>query len=76
MPQITFQFDVKSIFLNQYLNENLYVEQVQIFMIGSKRERIYMSLNILCELMQTRRIKYYRLEFYFHKIIFTNGQEN
>ena len=62
-----FQFDVKSAFLNGCLEEVVYVQQPQGFVIEGKEEKVYKLKNALYGLKQAPRAWYGRLDSYLQQ---------
>ncbi|GKV09408.1 hypothetical protein SLEP1_g20916 [Rubroshorea leprosula] len=61
-----FQFDVKSTFLNGWLEEDVYVEQPEGFIVQGKEEKVYKLKKALYRLKQAPRAWYGRLDSYLH----------
>ncbi|GKV47717.1 hypothetical protein SLEP1_g54586 [Rubroshorea leprosula] len=61
-----FQFDVKSTFLNGWLEEDVYVEQPEGFIVQGKEEKVYKLKKALYGLKQAPRAWYGRLDSYLH----------
>ncbi|RVW91832.1 Copia protein [Vitis vinifera] len=51
----TYQFDVKSAFLNGYLQEEIYVEQPEVFQVKGQEEKVYLLKKALYGLKQAPR---------------------
>ncbi|GKV36358.1 hypothetical protein SLEP1_g44499 [Rubroshorea leprosula] len=61
-----FQFDVKSAFLNGWLEEDVYVEQPEGFIVQGKEGKVYKFKKALYGLKQAPRAWYGRLDSYLH----------
>jgi len=66
--------DVKSAFLNGYLNEEVYVNQPQGFEEQGRENLIYKLKKSLYGLKQAPRAWYSRIDGYFHKYGFTRSK--
>eukprot|EP01018_Ginkgo_biloba_P033190 Gb_05496 [translate_table: standard] len=62
---IIYQMDVKSAFLNGYVDEEIYVEQPQGFEIVGKENKVYNLKKSLYGLKQAPRAWYSRIDTYF-----------
>lgn len=62
-----FQFDVKSAFLNGTLEEDVYVQQPQGFVISGQEGEVYKLKKALYSLKKVPRAWYGRLNSYLHK---------
>ncbi|PKA46730.1 Retrovirus-related Pol polyprotein from transposon TNT 1-94 [Apostasia shenzhenica] len=62
-----FQFDVKTAFLNGYLEEDVYVQQPQGFLVKGKEEKVYKLKKALYGLKQAPRAWYSRLNSYLQQ---------
>jgi hypothetical protein len=60
-----FQMDVKSAFLNGYVDEEIYVEQPEGFEVLGKEDKVYMLKKALYGLKQAPRSLYSRIDKYF-----------
>ena len=54
--------DVKSAFLNGYLEDEVYVEQPQGFEVEGKENNVYKLNKALCDLKQALRAWYARID--------------
>eukprot|EP00253_Pinus_taeda_P020136 PITA_20136 len=68
-----FQMDVKSAFLNGYLNEEVYIEQPNGFILGNDPNLVCRLKKALYGLKQAPRAWYFRLDEYLHKQGFVKG---
>eukprot|EP00253_Pinus_taeda_P003351 PITA_03351 len=68
-----FQMDVKSAFLNGDLEEEVYVEQPDGFILGNDPKLVCRLKKALYGLKQAPRAWYYRLEKYLHQQGFSKG---
>eukprot|EP01018_Ginkgo_biloba_P023828 Gb_00935 [translate_table: standard] len=64
---IIYQMDVKSAFLNGYVNEEIYVEQPQGFDIVGKENKVYKLKKELYGLKKASRAWYSRIDTYFQQ---------
>eukprot|EP01018_Ginkgo_biloba_P020382 Gb_28245 [translate_table: standard] len=64
---IIYQMDVKSAFLNGYVDEEIYVEQPQGFEIAGKKNKVYKLKKALYGLKQAPQVWYSRIDTYFQK---------
>ena len=62
---LVYQFDIKSVFLNDNLLEDVYVSQSQRFIIEGKEEKVYKLKKALYRLKQAPRAWYSRINAYF-----------
>ena len=69
-----FQMDVKSAFLNDYLEEKVYVKQPSSFENEKFHNHVYRLINALYGLKQTPRAWYERRTSYLSENSFKNGQ--
>ena len=69
-----YQMDVKSAFLNGYINEEVYVEQPTSFEDGKKPDHVYKLKNALYGLKQAPRAWYERLRNFLLSKGFTMGK--
>eukprot|EP00253_Pinus_taeda_P002116 PITA_02116 len=73
-----FQMDVKSAFLNGDLEEEVYIDQLDGFILGNDPNLVCRLKKALYGLKQAPRVWYYRLDKYLHQqddIIFGNNEE-
>jgi len=56
--------DVKSAFLNEFLKEEIYVEQPKGFIVERKEDKVYRLSEVLYGLKQTPRAWYSRIDDY------------
>jgi len=71
-----FQMDVKSVFLNGYLNEEVYVEQPNVFVDPSFPNHVYRLKKALYGLKQAPRAWYERLaQFFVHQGYMKGGTD-
>ena len=56
--------DVKSAFLNGYLEEEVYVEQPQVFEVEGKENNVYKLKKAFCDLKQAPRVWYTMIDSY------------
>ena len=68
-----FQLDVKSAFLNGYLQEEIYVDQPEGFEVKGKEDKVYLLKKALYGLKQAPRAWYSRIDEYFLSIGFTKS---
>jgi hypothetical protein len=59
-----YQMDIKSVFLNGYINEEVYVEQPSSFKDDKKPNHVYKLKKVLYGLKQTPRVWYERLKYF------------
>jgi len=57
-----FQLDVKSAFLNGYMQEEIFVEQPKGFVVGGEEEKVYLLKKALYGLKQAPRAWYSRID--------------
>ena len=65
--------DVKSTFLNGDLEEEVYIEQLEGFILGNDAKLVYRLRKALYGLKQAPRAWYYHLNKYLHQQAFTKG---
>ena len=65
--------DVKSAFLNGVLEEEVYIEQLDGFLISNNSDLVCKLKKALYGLKQAPRAWYARLDTYLHKIGFSKG---
>ena len=75
VPKV-FQMDVKSIFLNGILDEEVYIEQLEGFVDPSKRDMVCKLHKSLYGLKQAPRAWYQRLHNYLIQIGFQRKNDN
>ena len=68
--------DVKSAFLNGYLDEEVYVEQPQGYEVPGQEHKVYMLKNALYGLKQASRAWYSRIDSYSQRMDFTKVKVN
>ena len=68
-----FQMDVKSTFLNGDLNEEVYIEQLDGFILGKDAKLVCRLKKALHGLKQALRVWYYWLDKYLHQEGFIKG---
>ena len=68
-----FQMDVKSAFLDGDLDEEVYIEQADGFILGNYPKLVYRLEKALYGLKQAPRAWYYRLDKYLHQQGFIKG---
>ena len=68
-----YQMDVKSAFLNGYLEEEVYIEQPDGFVLGDDPNLVCKLKKALYGLKQAPRAWYSRLDTYLHHIGFRRG---
>jgi len=68
-----FQMDVKSAFLNGDLEEEVYIEQPDGFILGNDPKLVCRLKKALYGLKQPPRALYYRLDKYLHQQGFSKG---
>eukprot|EP00253_Pinus_taeda_P031356 PITA_31356 len=68
-----YQMDVKSAFLNGDLEEEVYIEQLDGFILGNDPKLVCRLKKTLYGLKQAPRAWYYRLDKYFHQQGFSKG---
>jgi len=68
-----FQMDVKSAFLNGVLDEEVYIEQLDEFILGNDPKLVCRLKKALYGLKQAPRAWYYCLDKYLHQQGFTKG---
>jgi hypothetical protein len=68
-----YQMDVKSTFLNGDLEEEVYVEQPEGFLLTDKKYYVCQLKKAMYGLKQAPRAWYYRLDKYLHRQGFKNG---
>ena len=64
---IIYQMDIKSAFLNGYVDEEIYVEQPQGFEIAGKENKVYKLKKALYGLNKAPRAWYSRIDTYFQQ---------
>eukprot|EP00253_Pinus_taeda_P009146 PITA_09146 len=68
-----YQMDVKSAFLNRDLEEEVYIEQPDGFILGNDPKLVCRLRKALCGLKQAPRAWYYHLDKYLHQQGFLKG---
>ena len=68
-----YQMDVKSAFLNGDLEEEVYIEQPEGFILGNDENLVCRLKKALYGLKQAPRAWYYRLDKYLHQQGFSKG---
>eukprot|EP00253_Pinus_taeda_P026048 PITA_26048 len=68
-----YQMDVKSVFLNGDLEEEVYIEQLEGFILGNDAKLVCKLRKALYGLKQAPRVWYYRLDKYLHQQGFSKG---
>ena len=68
-----FQLDVKSAFLNGYLQEEIYVEQPEGFAVTGHEDKVYILKKALYGLKQAPRAWYSRIDEYLLSLGFTKS---
>jgi len=71
-----FQMDMKSTFLNGDLDEEVYIEKPDGFILGNVPKLVCRLKKALYGLKQAPRAWYYRLDKYLHQQGFTKGSTN
>ena len=61
-----YQFDVKSVFLNEELQEDVYISQPKGFIVEGKEKKVYKLRKALYGLKQAPRAWYSKIDSYFH----------
>lgn len=69
-----YQFDVKSAFLNGDLQEEVYVTQLERFVVEGKKAKVYKQKKALYGLKQTPRAWYNKIDGYFCQNGFTRSE--
>lgn len=69
-----FHLDVKSAFLNGYLEEEIYVEQPDGFRVKEQEEKVYLLKKALYGLRQAPRVWYTRIDDHLRKMGFVKSQ--
>ena len=70
----TYQLDLKSAFLNGYLQEEIYVEQSKRFQVKGQEEKVYLLKKALYGLKQAPRAWYNKINEYFQSLGFIKSQ--
>lgn len=68
-----YQLDVKSAFLNGFLQEEIYVEQPEGFLVKGKEEKVYKLKKALYGLKQAPRAWYSRVDVYLQSLGFAKS---
>ena len=68
-----YQLDVKSAFLNGYLQEEIYIEQPRGFEVRGQEEKVYLLKKALNGLKQAPRAWYSRIDDHLHKLGFVKS---
>jgi hypothetical protein len=68
-----YQLDVKSAFLNGYLQEEIYIEQPRGFEVRGQEEKVYLLKKALYGLKQAPRAWYSRIDDHLHKLGFVKS---
>ncbi|RVX14481.1 Retrovirus-related Pol polyprotein from transposon RE1 [Vitis vinifera] len=69
----TYQLDVKSAFLNGYLQEEIYVEQPKGFQVKGQEEKVYLLKKALYGLKQAPRAWYSRIDEHLQSLGFVKS---
>ena len=69
----TYQLDVKSTFLNGYLQEEIYVEQPEGFQVNGQEEKVYLLKKALYGLKQAPRAWYSRIDEHLQSLGFVKS---
>ncbi|RVX02815.1 Retrovirus-related Pol polyprotein from transposon TNT 1-94 [Vitis vinifera] len=69
----TYQLDVKSAFLNGYLQEEIYVEQPEGFQVKGQEEKVYLLKKALYGLKQAPRAWYSRIDEHLQSLGFVKS---
>ncbi|WZY88683.1 hypothetical protein YC2023_045418 [Brassica napus] len=69
-----FHLDVKSAFLNGYLEEEIYVEQPAGFRVKEQEDKVYLLKKALYGLRQAPRVWYTRIDDHLQKMGFVKSQ--
>ena len=67
------QLDVKSAFLNEFLEEEIYVEQHEGFLVKGHEDKVYQLKKTLYVLKQAPRAQYNRIDEYLSKLSFVKS---
>ena len=70
-----YQLDVKSIFLNGYLEEEIFVEQPEGFVVKGKEDKVYQLKKALYGLKQAPRAWYSRINAHLLSLGSKKGQK-
>jgi hypothetical protein len=68
-----YQLNVKSAFLNGYLQKEIFIEQIKGFEVKGQEEKVYLLKNALYGLKQAPRAWYSRIDEYLHKLGFVKS---
>jgi hypothetical protein len=68
-----YQLDVKSVFLNGYLQEEIYIEQPRGFEVRGQEEKVYLLKKALYGLKQAPRAWYNIIDDHLHKLGFVKS---
>jgi hypothetical protein len=68
-----YQLDVKSVFLNGYLQEEIYIEQPRGFEVKGQEEKVYLLKKAFYGLKQAYRTWYSKIDEHLHKLGFVKS---
>jgi len=68
-----YQLDVKSVFLNRYLQKEIYIEQLRGFDVKGQEEKVYLLKKAFYGLKQAPRTWYSKIDEHLHKLGFVKS---
>lgn len=74
MQLLVYQFEVKSTFLNGDLEEEVYVSQLEGFVINGSENKVYRLRKTLYRLKQAPRTWYNKIDAFFQDSGFTRSE--